>query len=223
VGSVVQVADSLLLESLSSRVESEGEKEVVHLFEVLSEGVDLVDDVFDALDSVLSESLFDDLVGAQGNSLSVELSESSLVDEMLDGLSAGESVGDIGLDSSEHVHSGLVVFDEHGVAHSEESEEREDLSLLGSDFGESLDSDDQEIRALLLNEELVVEEGLSLLLDKYLGLFLQVLSVFSSLLKGVAGEFLRFLNLEVLGFLSFVFQSEFLLLFLLKAHGHGSW
>jgi hypothetical protein len=34
---------------------------------------------------------------------------------------------------------------------------------------------------------------------------------------------LRFLNLEVLGFLSFVFQSEFLLLFLLKAHGHGSW
>ncbi len=94
----VEITVSLLLDSTSWRVESEWEEEVVNLLELGSKAVDLIDDVLDAFDSMLSESLLDDLVLDQGDSLSVELSVSSLVDESLDGVLGWESVGDIWLD-----------------------------------------------------------------------------------------------------------------------------
>ncbi len=100
----VEITVSLLFNSTSWRVESEWEEEIVNLFEFESKVVNLVDDVLDALDAVLSETLLDDLVLDQGDSLSVELSVSSLVDQGLDGVLGWESVGDIRLDLSEHVH-----------------------------------------------------------------------------------------------------------------------
>lgn len=152
----VEITVSLLFYSTSWRVESEWEEEIVNLFEFESKVVNLVDDVLDALDAVLSETLLDDLVLDQGDSLSVELSVSSLVDQGLDGVLGWESVGDIRLDLSEHVHGGLVVLDENSVADSGKSEKRKDFSLFGGDLGETLDSDDQEELVLLIDEKLVV-------------------------------------------------------------------
>ncbi len=216
-GSLVQVAVSLFLDSLLGRVESEWEEEICNFLEVLSERVDLVDNVLHASDSVLSKGLVDELVGAQWDFLSVELSKPSLVDEILNGLSGWVSVGDIWLDSSEHVHDGLVVFKENCVADSEQSEQTEDFSLLWSNLGKSFDSDDQEIRALLLYEELVVKEGLSLLLDQLSGLVFKVLVVFLALVKSIALELLLFLDFQVLALFYFVFQLNFLLFLFLEA------
>jgi hypothetical protein len=177
----VEITVSLLLDSTSWRVESEWEEEVVNLLELGSKAVDLVDDVLDAFDSVLSETLLDDLVLDQGDSLSVELSVSSLVDEGLDGVLGWESVGDIWLDLSEHVHRGLVVLDENSVADFGKSEKGEDFSLFWSDLGKTLDSDDYEELVLLVDEKLVVLEGFSFGLNE-LGLFLVIsLGVFLSL------------------------------------------
>lgn len=164
-GTFIQVAVSLFLNSLSGRVQSERIKEIGDFFEVLSKRVNLIDDILDAFDSVLSKSLVNELIGAKWNLLSVELSEPSFVNEIFDGLSCWVSVGDIWLDSSEHVHYGLVVLNENCVSDSEQSEKREDFSFLWSNLGETFDSYYQEIRAFFLNEELVVQKGISLFLN----------------------------------------------------------
>lgn len=121
-GTFVQVAVSLFLNSFSGRVQSERIQEIGDLFEVLSERVDLIDDILNAFNSVLSESLIYELIGAKWNLLSVELSEPSFVDEIFDCLSGWVSVGNIWLDSSEHIHNGLVVLKENCVSDSEHSE-----------------------------------------------------------------------------------------------------
>lgn len=195
----VEIAMSFLLNPPSGRVESEGEQEVIDLLELGTEVVDLIDHVLDASDPVLTESLLDDLIFNQRNSLSVELSEAPLVDQGLDGALGGEAVGDIWLDLSEHVHGGLIVLNKNCVADFVQSEKGQDLPLFGGDLGQSLDSDDQEEGALLLNEKLVVEESLFLLLDQLRLLFLKSLGVFLALDQSVLLQLLGFLDLQRLG------------------------
>lgn len=170
---LVQIAVSFLFNSFSGRVESERIKEVCDLFETWSKSINLVDDILNASDVDLAESLVNYLVRGQRNSLSIEFSESSFVDQSLDGLSAWESVCNVWLYSSDHVHSGLVVLYEDGMSDLEESEKRENLSFLRGDLGLTFDSNYEEVWALLLNKELVVLESLSLLLDELLGLLLE--------------------------------------------------
>jgi hypothetical protein len=78
---------SLVGESSSWGSELEGPDEVVGLLEVGSAGVDLVDQILNTDDSVLSEVLLDDCVVWKRNSLSVDVGEPSLVEKSLDGLS----------------------------------------------------------------------------------------------------------------------------------------
>jgi hypothetical protein len=118
----IEITVSLLFNSTSWRVESEREEEVVDLLEFKTEVVNLVDDILDASDAVLSESLLDDLVLDKRDSLSVEFSESSFVDERFDGTLGWESVGNVRLDLSEHVHGSLVVLNEHGISDLSKSE-----------------------------------------------------------------------------------------------------
>jgi len=87
------IMDGLLPQSSSGRVELEGPQEVVGFFEVGSDGVDFVDKILNADDSVLSKSLFNDAVVVEGNPLPVHLGVSSLVDEFLDALKIGVSIG----------------------------------------------------------------------------------------------------------------------------------
>ena len=186
---------SLSLNSSSWRVESEWEEEVVNLLEFWSEAQNLIDDILDAFDAVTSESLLDDLILDQRDSLSVELSVSSLVDERSDGALGWEAIGDIWLDRSEHIHGGLVVLEENSVADFGQSEQRENLSLFWGDLGETFDSDDQEKLVFLFDEKLIVHEGVSFGLDD-LGLSLLIgLGMFLSLGQSVLFELLGFLDL----------------------------
>lgn len=127
----INIGVSLNSESTSGAVELEGPQEVVGLLEVGAEGVNLVDEILNASNVVFTEDLSNDLVVGQGDSLTVNLSITSLVDEIGDGLSGGVSVGDVGVDSDEEVQTSLVELNEGGVVELSESEESQDLSDLG--------------------------------------------------------------------------------------------
>lgn len=77
--------------SVSTALSAHKENALGDLLEVRSSGGDLVDDILDRDDSVLSESALDDGVGGQGDALLVDLAVSALVDELADGLEVGLS------------------------------------------------------------------------------------------------------------------------------------
>ena len=71
---------SLDIESSSWAGKLEGPEEVISLFEVGSAGVNFIDNVFNANESLLSEPVFNDFVVSKWDSVSVDLSKASLVD-----------------------------------------------------------------------------------------------------------------------------------------------
>lgn len=78
----VVVRMSLGSKTLFGRVKFEWPEEVVSLLEVGSEGDNLVDKVLNADESVLSEGVFNNTVISKRDSLSVDLTISSLVNEL---------------------------------------------------------------------------------------------------------------------------------------------
>lgn len=78
----VVVRMSLGSKTLSGRVKFEWPEEVVSLLEVGSEGDNLVDKVFNADETVLSEGGFNDTVVSKRNSLTVDLTVASLVNKL---------------------------------------------------------------------------------------------------------------------------------------------
>ena len=121
---------SFNFESLLGWVEFEGPQEVVSLFEVWASVDDLVDQVLNWGDALLGEGVLDDAVVGQGDSWSVDLAETSLVDQVGDGLLGGVAVSNVWLNLSDHVDGGLVEFDEDTVVELSQSEELHDLSAL---------------------------------------------------------------------------------------------
>lgn len=76
--------------------ELEGVKEGGGGLEVGSAGDQLVDQVLNTDEAVLAQSLLDDRVVVQGDPLSGDLGVTSLVDELLDGLEVGLTIGEEG-------------------------------------------------------------------------------------------------------------------------------
>lgn len=122
---------SLLLETTDGGGQLEGPEEVVGLLEGVTDGPDLVDEILDAVDTLLSESLLNDGVVAKSDSGSVDLTETSLVDELADSVSGGVTVGDVGLDHADHVDGSAVELDEDTVVELSKSKELHDLLRLG--------------------------------------------------------------------------------------------
>lgn len=103
--------------------ELEGPEEVGSLLEVGADGVDLVDEILNADDTVLAEVLFDDLVVGEGEALAVDLAVTALVDELTDGLEVGVTVGNVGVDDGEHLGGSLVQADKDTVVDLEETQQ----------------------------------------------------------------------------------------------------
>lgn len=123
---------SLLSEALLGGVELEWPKEVVGYLEVRSMSSDLVNKIFDTRDSVLlSECLLNDGVISKRDSGSVHLAVTSLVDELSNSLLRRITIGNIWLNSSEHVNGGLVQSHEHSVVQLSQSKKLHDLFALG--------------------------------------------------------------------------------------------
>ena len=89
-----------------------------------------MDEVLNAGDSGLAELSSDDRVVGEWDSASVDLTISSLVDELGDGGSGLETVCDEWLNDSNHVPGGLVELHEHSVVKLYQSEELQDLLWL---------------------------------------------------------------------------------------------
>ena len=129
-----EVLDLAGVEATVGVGELEGPEEVVGLLEVGANGVDLVDQVFHADNAVLAEVLLNDLVVGKSNALLVDLSVATLVDELTDSLEVGVTVGDVGVDNSQHLLGGLGETDEDTVVDLEQTEKLQDLTGLGSDL-----------------------------------------------------------------------------------------
>ena len=123
---------SLLLEALGWGGQLEWPEEVVGLLEVVTAGPDLVDEVLNAGDAALTELTSNHAVVGQSDSLAVDLSVASLVDELADGVAGWESVGDKWLNESDHVDGSSVQLHEHTVVELSQTEELHDLLLLWS-------------------------------------------------------------------------------------------
>ena len=89
-----------------------------------------MDKVLNASDAGFAELTSDNGVIGEWESASVDLAVSSLVDQLGDGGSGWETVGDEWLDDSDHVPGGLVQLHEHSVVQLSQSEELQDLLWL---------------------------------------------------------------------------------------------
>ena len=97
-------------------------KEAVDSLEVGSAGVDFVDQVLKAVHAFFFKVVGDDEVGGKGDSLLVDFSTSSLVDQIVDGFSGWVSVGDVWLHESEHSDGGLGGLDEDSIVKLSQSQ-----------------------------------------------------------------------------------------------------
>lgn len=131
-------------EATGGVAELERPQEVGGLLEVGADGEDLVDEILHADNAVLAEVVLNDSVVSEGNALLIDLAVTSLVDELLDGLQVGVTVGDPGLNDLEHLSGGLGDLDEDTVVNLKETEKLEDLAGLGGHLVDTLDSDDED-------------------------------------------------------------------------------
>jgi len=76
--------------------------------------------------------------------LLVDLSISTLVDELTDSLQVGVTVGDPRLDNLQHLKSSLGHADKDTVVDLEETKELEDLAGLWCDLVDTLDTDNED-------------------------------------------------------------------------------
>lgn len=100
------------------------------MLEIRADGIDLVDQIFDTYDTVFAEVLLDDGIVGESNTLLVDLSVSTLVDELADGLEVRVTVGNPWLDNFKHLKSSLGHANEDTVVDLEKTEELEDLARL---------------------------------------------------------------------------------------------
>ena len=122
---------SLGSKALKRRGELEWPEEVVCFLELGSKSGDFMDKILNASNSVLSKDSLNDVVVSQGDSRAVDLAVASLVDELLDGCLGWVSIGNVRLNTSEHVDGGLVQSHEHSVVQLSQSKELQDLLVLG--------------------------------------------------------------------------------------------
>merc|ERR1712195_149154 len=110
-------SEALLWETSLGGVQLEWPEEVVGLLEGWADGVDLVDEILEAGDAVCAESVLNGLVVVEGDALSLSsgllLAESTLVDELTGGLEGWVSVGNVWLNTLDHLLGGLVDTEEY--------------------------------------------------------------------------------------------------------------
>jgi hypothetical protein len=131
-------------ETAVGRRELEGPEKVGSLLEVRADSVDLMDKILDGDDSILAQVLLNKLVIGQGDSLAINLSVATLVDQLTDGLEVWFTVCNPWLNDTEHFSSGLGKANEDTVVDLEETEELKDLARLGGDLVDTLDTNNKD-------------------------------------------------------------------------------
>eukprot|EP00968_Pinguiococcus_pyrenoidosus_P028012 scaffold7601_cov267-Pinguiococcus_pyrenoidosus.AAC.11 len=112
----------LLAEAAPRRRQLEGPEEVVGDLEIGAHGVDLVDEILDAVDAVLSQRAGDHGVLAQGDALAVDLPKATLVDELPHRLEVRVA--------RQHLARGAREAQEHAIVDLSEAQKLQDLADL---------------------------------------------------------------------------------------------
>lgn len=149
------------LESTSGVAQLNGPEEVVGSLEVRTNSEDLVDKILNTDETQVTERLLNDSVIMERNTLLVDLSVSTLVDELADGLQVRSTVGDVGLDQLEHLSGSVGKTEEDTVVDLEKTEQLKNLTGLGSDVVDTLDTDNEDKLRLSGNVEVTVGLGLT--------------------------------------------------------------
>jgi len=155
---------------------------------VWTTSVNLVNNVLHADNAIFAKVLLDDCVVSEGNALFVNLSKSTLVYKLSDGLQVGVSIGDEGLCKSEHVDGGLVQAKEHSVIELSQTQELQHFSGLGTHTKNTTKSEHKCNFGLGLYIEVSTSSGLSPQSDKLFVFGTVLVDVLLSLLdsKGLA-------------------------------------
>lgn len=90
-----------------------------------------MNEVLNAVDTVLAELTSNDGVVGKWNSASINLTSSSLVNKILDHVSGWISKSNVWFNNSNHVPRGFVKLDEHSVVQLSKSKELQNLLWLG--------------------------------------------------------------------------------------------
>lgn len=121
----------------------EWEQEVVDLLEVWTNSVNLVDQVLDGQDTVLTQVSLDNRVVRQSNSLLVDLTVTSLVDQLSDGRQVRVTISNVWLSQLQQLRSSLGNSDKNTSVDLVQSQQLQDLSWLWWDLVDTLDSDNK--------------------------------------------------------------------------------
>lgn len=166
---LIVVVQNLTSESASGRGQLNGPQEVGHSLEVGANSVDFVDDILNGLDALVSQSSLDDRVVTNGQSLARHLAKASLVDNILNRLQAGVSVGDEGLDQSQHLGGGGVNTNENTVVQLSQSQQLQDLLHLGRHTNNTAHTHNEHKLLLSGDKNLVVGLSISSVGNSFLG------------------------------------------------------
>lgn len=134
-------------------------QEVGDSLELLTNSVDLVDNILNALETLVAEGGLNNGVGADRHSLARHLAETSLVDDVLHGLKAGVTVSDERLNQSEHFGGGGIDAHEDTTVQLSKSQKLKDLGNLRRNTNDTTDTDDEDQFLLRINVNLVVRFG----------------------------------------------------------------
>ena len=89
---------------------------VVSNFEIIANGVNFVDQVFDAVDAHRAHALFDDVVVLDLDSLAVDFDGASLVDHVFDGGLGWVAPSDEWIADSQHLDASFVQSNENSIS-----------------------------------------------------------------------------------------------------------
>jgi hypothetical protein len=121
-------------ETASWVAELEWPEEVGSLLEVGANGEDLVDEILNADNTILTEVGLDDGVVGESNTLLLDLSVSTLVDKLTDSLQVRVTVGNPWLNNLKHLKGSFGHANEDTVVDLEKTEKLEDLARLRCDL-----------------------------------------------------------------------------------------
>lgn len=145
--------------------EFEGPQKVVGFFEVRTASIDFVNEIFNADDVVLFQRFRDDVVVTQSNSLLVNLTVSTFVDQARDSLKSGGTIGNVRFNTTEHGHCCVVDTEEDAVVELTKTEELENFLCFGVHSHDTSDAHDEDDLGFRFNVEVTVVLSLTLHAD----------------------------------------------------------
>lgn len=133
----------LLVHASSGRGQLEWPEEVVGGLEVLSDSVNLMDEILNADDSILTERLLNKGVICKSNALFVDLAISTLVGKLAYRFKIGVAPCNVGLCNTKHVDGSLVQFDKDTIEDLAETKKLKHLADFGADTVDTSDPNDK--------------------------------------------------------------------------------